>query len=176
MERLLRHIRTLVYYDGPQVYLAEDQISTKYICVQIPDKNHPLCYLCTSVSIERFEDFLSKLVDLRAIFIKSETREFFKIHIANESFDASAYDVLDFDDLTEDILPDEGFFLDIGAENANEIEKEALLKDRVIFQLHLKPPESRSESIISSSHLATVLSLIQTLIKHAYQRTISSNY
>ena len=66
----IRHIRTLVYYDGPQVFEARDAIGGHYIAVMGPSKE--IRYLVTGVAPERLQAFLNGESDLRTLLEESD--------------------------------------------------------------------------------------------------------
>ena len=54
----IRHVRTLVYYDGPQVFEARDTIGGHYIAVM--GASDEIRYLVAGVAPERLQAFLTR--------------------------------------------------------------------------------------------------------------------
>ena len=99
----------LVFYDEPILFTATDAVESLYLCLlsSIPDE-----YDCTAIRIShgRLTEYLSKRVDLRAIFTNPEIPgEYFRVTPDGE--ERLILSPLDAKDLTEDRLPEEGDFI-----------------------------------------------------------------
>lgn len=99
----------LVFYDEPILFTATDAVESLYLCLlsSIPDE-----YDCTAIRIShgRLTEYLSKRVDLRAIFTNPEIPgEYFRVPPDGE--ERLILSPLDAKDLTEDRLPEEGDFI-----------------------------------------------------------------
>ena len=66
----IRHVRTLVYYDGPQVFEAHDAIGGHYIAVMGPSEE--IRYLVAGVAPKRLRAFLDGKSDLRTLLEESD--------------------------------------------------------------------------------------------------------
>lgn len=96
----------LIFYDEPILFTARDAVESLYLCLlsSIPDE-----YDCTAIRISprRLSEYLSKRVDLRAVFANPEIPgEYFRVTPDEE--ERLILSPLDEKDLTEDRLPEEG--------------------------------------------------------------------
>ncbi len=173
LKKEIRHIRTLVYFDGPQVYEGIDQVGTKYICVAISQCDDGIKYLCTSVSYLRLNKFYMDEIDLRSIFTESETEEYFIIDIDDENYISKKIDTISFDQLTENMLPDSGFLLNLDCDFRDEIVKESYNKNRAIVHLSLYSSKDEEQPKIFTGLLIGALQNFQSLIMHAYKKANS---
>ena len=99
----------LVFYAAPILFTVTDAVESLYLCLlsSIPDE-----YDCTAIRIShgRLTEYLSKRVDLRAIFTNPEIPgEYFRVTPDGE--ERLILSPLDAKDLTEDRLPEEGDFI-----------------------------------------------------------------
>jgi hypothetical protein len=62
--KTIRHITTLFYYDGPQVFEASDPIGGHYVAVMIEPQTGQDRFLVAGVEPERLRQFRSGLLDL----------------------------------------------------------------------------------------------------------------
>lgn len=104
--RTINPKQVLVFYDEPILFTATDAVESLYLCLlsSIPDE-----YDCTAIRIShgRLTEYLSKRVDLRAIFTNPEIAgEYFRVTPGGE--ERLILSPLDEKDLTEDRLPEEG--------------------------------------------------------------------
>jgi hypothetical protein len=112
MSRTIRNIETLVYYDMPQVFIGEDQIGTLYLCYILKYETNGFIYFCTPVNKNDLNDFKFGKTSLRDIFLNSEVKEYYKCLINDFTHTAISLEQY-FDELNNEILPDEGFFLEL---------------------------------------------------------------
>ncbi len=104
--RTINPKQVLVFYDEPILFTATDAVESLYLCLlsSIPDE-----YDCTAIRISprRLSEYLSRRVDLRAIFTNPEIPgEYFRVTPDGE--ERLILSPLDEKDLTEDRLPEEG--------------------------------------------------------------------
>ena len=67
----IRYARTLVYYDGPQVFEARDAIGGHYIAVMGP-LDEEIRYLVAGVAPEQLSSFCAGKKDLRGLVMESD--------------------------------------------------------------------------------------------------------
>lgn len=98
----------LVYYDGVQVFSAQDTACNYYIGVLQPDN---LTYLLSKVSYTGLTDFKSGIKDLREVLTSSHC--FYKLY--NQDIESGKelpiYRINECE-VTDDMLPEEGFYID----------------------------------------------------------------
>ena len=108
--RTINPKQVLVFYDEPILFTATDAVESLYLCLlsSIPDE-----YDCTAIRISprRLSEYLSKRVDLRAIFTNPEIPgEYFRVTPDGE--ESLVLSPLAAKELTEDRLPEEGDYYD----------------------------------------------------------------
>ena len=100
----------LEYYDVPQLFLATDTMSSNYICM-LYNKNDAYDYLAVKMSDLRLRTFLDGKLDLRAAYLSPEQDDtLYHVTVKNEVISADC--LLKQSDITEDMLPEVGFYFD----------------------------------------------------------------
>ena len=167
--KTLKFVETLVYYDGPQLVHAIDNIGTNYICVLVENAGK---FLCVSVSPERLNTFLNGDIELRIILESPETEEFF-FGIEHEPINNTLkISPISKSEILEEWLPEPGFIFRKQLTIDESITNDAVTRNRAIFTVALNPPESRYETKISAEHLGQAVNLIQRLIKQAFKKSL----
>jgi hypothetical protein len=75
--KTIRHITTLFYYDGPQVFEARDAIGGHYVAVMVEPQNGLDRFLVAGVEPERLRQFRSGLLDLRTLLTERAVEDWF---------------------------------------------------------------------------------------------------
>lgn len=81
--RRIGQVRTLVYYDGVQVFEGRDSSGGRYVGVLIDDSGPAARYLVVGVAPERLRLFRVGAVDLRTLFLKAGPGEWLLADIAD---------------------------------------------------------------------------------------------
>lgn len=104
----LRFVRTLEYYDVPQIFTCEDDDAVNFLCMLYDITNSgELNAIGVSVSKDRLSEFINGNVDLLAMFITPESKDsIFSVQINEYGIYAEKYE----DELESFMLPDEGYF------------------------------------------------------------------
>lgn len=115
--RPLTIISILEYYDVPQVLTAKDATGTHYLCTLIRQTAEGYEYLGVQISEHRLMAFIGGQLDLRDAYLHPEVENaLYLVEVHNESLTAKT--MLQPSDVTEDMLPEAGFFHD--ASDLNE--------------------------------------------------------
>jgi len=109
MNRKIKHKESLIYYDGPQLFLARDQVNAQYLCLLVEDTNEFNKFLCVPISFERLENFYREQIDLRKIYEEPESGELFYAEITETVQGAYQLVPVSFDSLPKEWLPEPGF-------------------------------------------------------------------
>lgn len=106
--RKLRIIRILEYYDVPQLFIAEDAIGVRFLCLLYDIENDgELKIIGVTVSAEKLNDFVKGHIDLLTMFTSPELEDsIFHVHMKEEGIYAEQYNGV----LDSSMLPDEGYF------------------------------------------------------------------
>ena len=104
----LRLVRTLVYYDVPQLFIAEDDNGVLYLCLLYDvEENDELKIIGVIVSSDKLNDFIKGHIDLLTMFTSPELEDsIFHIHMKEDGIYTERYNGV----LDSSMLPEEGYF------------------------------------------------------------------
>lgn len=174
MPKTVQYVRTLVYYDAPQVFVAADVVGTNYLSLLVSQSGEGDRYVLVPVSEGRLSDFQSGRVDLRSVFTQPETDTFYSSVVPVDGT-LSTLSLAPISSIDESWLPDEGFFYETqGVTESDALAQEAISRNRAILHLALSPPEARTETKIDSYKLAEALGIFQSVVKYAYKRAMAT--
>lgn len=110
--RPLSLIKTLEYYDVPQIIVAADATGTNYLCTLYEnDVEDGYLYLGVQISAARLTAFEGGLFDLRDAYIHPETDSgLYLVSVIKEEL--NIVKSLQLQDVTEEMLPEAGYTLD----------------------------------------------------------------
>ena len=169
--RPISQIRTLVYYDGVQVFEGRDSIGGHHVGVLIDDSGVADRYLVAGVDPERLRQFRAGAIDLRTVFLEAGAGEW-RLADVGDGFRAPVTPIRPEDPGgCRALLPDEGFVLHDGSVD-DEALREARARGNVILELYAEPPEAADAHRIRATTLAGLLTHVQTLVAHAYRRAV----
>ncbi|MCK4223830.1 MAG: hypothetical protein KAX39_01535 [candidate division Zixibacteria bacterium] len=172
VKRILDHSESLLFYDGPQLFIAVDRLGTKYVCLLVEESEDIDKYLCVAISNSRVESLALGELDLRTIYESPEMDELFVAESKPEEVTRLQATPIAISDVPKDWFPDAGFFLSIEKPSGVQVVEEARTRRRAIIQCRLNPPESRGEPKITAEHLSQAVKLIQRVVKHAYGKAL----
>lgn len=110
--RPLTLINTLEYYDVPQILVAADATGTNYLCTLYNnDAEDGYLYLGVQISEPRLMAFIGSQLDLRDAYVHPEVENALYVVTAKQEV-LTATTILQPQDLTEDMLPEAGYFYD----------------------------------------------------------------
>ncbi len=172
--RQLSYREALVFYDGLQVFVAEDQFGAKYVCTLVEQSACLDKYLCTLVSLHRLHSLIHGNLDLRQIYTSPEIDELWSVLSENGILDNLTATPLSAREIATSWLPQPDFYIRIRSASDIKIVEEAINRSHAIIHCKLNPPEALSESKIYAEHLSQATRLFQRLVKHAFLRAIRS--
>lgn len=107
MKKLI-FVRTLEYYDVPQIFTCKDDDNVSFLCMLYDITNGgELNAIGVSVSKDRLSEFINGNIDLLTMFISPESKDsIFRVQINEYGIYAEKYE----DELESFMLPDEGYF------------------------------------------------------------------
>lgn len=168
----IRHKTTLVYYDGPQVFEAQDKIGGHYIAMSIAPPEDEYSFLVVGVSPEGLRRFRTGGMDLRTLLLEAEESEWYTL--------GPELDLDGFMELTtqkgslaknKKLLPDEGFYIHHHSTD-KDIVSQARERNTSILQITTEPPESAEGHLIRVDTYTQLLKHMQTLVQHAYKSSL----
>lgn len=118
--RRLTLVATLDFYDVPQIFAAVDATGTRYLCTLYKVSDDGFHYLGVQISEPRLLAFIGGQLDLRDAYLHPEVdNALYMVKVENEEITATT--ILQPEQLTEEMLPEAGFFFD-----ADDIADDAL--------------------------------------------------
>lgn len=109
--RQLTLINTLEYYDVPQILTAADATGTNYLCTLFKQSEGGYQYIGVQISEPRLMAFIGGQLDLREAYLHPEVENaLYLVEAKQEKLSATM--LLQPNDMTEDMLPEAGYFFD----------------------------------------------------------------
>ncbi len=170
--RKLKNQKSLIYYDGLQVFLAEDQFGTRYVCTLANRSDETDIYLCTMISKQNEEDLLLGKIDLAGVYDDPEVETYFTLKSTDEMATRAKVDSILRSEIQSNWLPEKGVYFDFDAKIGSEIVAESVKRQKALINCRLNPPESMIESKIFADNLGRAASLLQKLVKYAFRYAI----
>lgn len=155
----IRHTKTLVYYDGPQVFEARDAIGGHYIAVM--GDSEKLQYLVAGVAPESLHSFFDGVMDLRALVLESEPDARYTTSTMPGGVD-DELEVKPFREALDGFLPDPGYVPDKDDLLASDLLAHTGQREDLLLEMALEAPAGR----VGTRAYTEVIHQVQTLIKH----------
>lgn len=152
----------LLFYDLPQVFIAEDAVNGRYVCMLSEEKETGPVFICTPISSYRIGKLTGGELDLRTVFREPELEEFFTAEFSPDLDDSLTITNVTYGSLAEDILPDPGLTFD----GFDEVSIKASELNTTVSYVSLGVPEASESARIKSTTLAGFLYIFQSAIKH----------
>ena len=167
----IHHKNTLVYYDGVQVFDAQDDIGGSYICVLVDtaEIGHDH-YLVVGIAPAELQRLRLAEIDLRAAIIGRPGTEWFLVPAAT-GVQGPLELAARTGEIPEEYLPGEGLFLGArGAGSPCSAFNEARSRNTVALELSIESPMPSEQHRVPLGLLTGVLGNFGSLLKHAYDR------
>ncbi len=168
MTKKLQILQILVYYDIPEIFIATDEVGTKFICLLVDVDNESILYISTAISSNRLTEFINGNEDLREIFVNPETNQIYSFDNISDIIEASALENIE---LSEDYLPEAGFKYKKPLDDNKLILNEALEKNNAI--VHLAVSDSNDNYSIDADDFGDIVKLYQVIIENSFKKEIS---
>ena len=110
--RQLTLMQTLEYYDVPQIIVAVDAMGTRYLCTLFnQSEGNGFEYIGVQISEPRLMAFVGGQLDLREAYLHPEVEN--AVYLVTARKEAlTATKLLQQEDITENMLPEAGYFFD----------------------------------------------------------------
>lgn len=167
----LKIMQILVYYDISEIFIATDEVGTKFICLLVDDDDESFLYISTAISSKRLSDFINGLVDLREIYVSPEINQIYSFNNISETIEATSFHDLV---LPNEYLPEPGFKYKKALEEDKLILNEALEKNNAI--VHLAVSDINDNYSIDADDLGDIVKLYQIIIENTYKKEITKRY
>lgn len=159
----------LLYYEYPQVFLAENAVGQSYCCMLASDEPEPK-YLCSPISTFRRQKLLSNSLDLRELFRNPEIEEFFWSLPGIEEDGCMMLESAEFSACPEAFLPKAGLVFD----SYDEVVSKAVELNATVSFASLSVPESDRQVRIRSVTLAQFLTFYQNAVRNLSKKISKS--
>lgn len=162
----LRIIRILEYYDVPQLYIAEDVLGVRYLCLLYDvEENGELKVIGVAVSKDKLNDFIKGHIDLLTMYTSPELEDsIFHIHMKEEGIYAEQYHGI----LDPSMLPDEGYFYNDSLNENEEMLARASVTNKPVIRLAFQTPQNRHD--MDARCLSAALVHFQSLVDNSYKK------
>ncbi len=164
--RKLRIIRMLEYYDVPQLFIAEDVIGVRYLCLlyDISDDGE-LQIIGIAVSADKLNDFVKGHIDLLDMFSSIEIEDSkFNIHMKDDGIYAEHY----MGALEPSMLPEEGYYYNDSLNENQEMIARASVTNKPVIRLAFETPQNRHD--MDARCLSAALVHFQSLVDNSYKK------
>lgn len=166
--RTLNIIRTLEFYDVPQIFVAVDAVGIKYLCLhyEVVDDG-TLLYIAVQLSEDRLNDFLKGHIDLRQLYTNPEQEGSLYIVKYDDTIIAQPY----LEELLPSMLPLEGYYYDDSIDDDAEILERTVRTKSPIIRLAFETPDNKHtlEARCLSAALVSFQSLVDSSFKKLYK-------
>ena len=132
MAKQVKISEMLVYYDLPELFIADDEVGTKFICLLTGITNNITFYYATPISTNRLSQFIQGKIELYNILKYPEINEWYSVHLEKDNVTANK---LEIDSFPANLLPEKGFFVNNEISNNELIVKEVIKKEKNKYKL-----------------------------------------
>lgn len=154
----------LDYYDVPQLFVAQDNVFTSYLCLTYDiDEEGDLQCVAVNISPSKLNDFLTGHLDLRDLFINPELN-CYDVFVEGDEVNAN----LRTKAFENRMLPDEGYRFDFNQHENREMISASRETNRTIIRIAFNYETTFHE--ISSKLLTCTISNFQNIISKAYKK------
>lgn len=84
-QRYITYHRTLICYDGVQLFLGVGERKRWFICLAVPEDGHGERFICSPVSNDALTDYLYEHIDLLALIKSTTTGKHYLVRFAEET-------------------------------------------------------------------------------------------
>ncbi len=129
----------LEYYDEPLVFLARGKFHKIYLCTLLSDEGpYPQKYLGVQISNYTLFELSRQLIDLRSAILNTSTHngQWYIIERSTGSLLIEETFLAEQKAISDDLLPDEGFFLEMNEGLGAELAGHLLTKSSVFEKAH----------------------------------------
>lgn len=166
--------RTLLYYDGPVLFVGEDLVGTNYLCLLIEKSEDRDKYICVPISPKRLSCIILGDTDLREAYESPEIQNYYYLDILDSAPEDMFLNIIRREDIDKKWYPNSGSYLIkvTEQEKRETIVKDAVVRKTAVIHLSLSPPESISEHVISTLILVKGLHLFQNMVRVSFKKAI----
>jgi hypothetical protein len=149
----------------PELFIATDEVDTSFICLLLDFNDNTPSYISTAISSNRLSGFIKGQIELREILLQPETGEWYNLIVDNEKIVANR---ADFEQIPEELLPENGFYLNNEIVDNSSIVQEVVEKDNAV--IHLALSDEKDEFSIDADDLGDVVKLYSIMLENSYKK------
>lgn len=172
MSLSIRHRETLVYHDGPVLFVGIDGVDTLYLCAIVEKTAQMDIYLCAPVSQRRLAELRRGLVPVRSVFEYPEQDRIVILEVTDQEISESQAKLVQSSDIASDWLPSPDFYYRDEPAPREIVLRQARERQKAIVHVELDAPETMGRGVIPVSRLGHVLTHIALFVNHAYNESI----
>lgn len=155
----------LSFYELPQIVVARNVFGTQFLMLLESDETEQgLQYLSVPVSNEKLNLFKGKKIDLLSIYTKPEVDHYYLMYTKGDN--EFLIKQIDFDDITEDMLPLEGFYCEYNENPVENLVNKSIISGHISSSLAIV--DAHNSHQIDCNTLATIILNYQDLVKSSH--------
>lgn len=167
MTKKLQISQILVYYDVPEIFIADDEVGTKFLCLLVDLVDDSIQYIATPISSIRLSDFIIGNEDLRTIFTAPETNQLYFFDSISDTIEARIWQE---SELPEEFLPAQGFKYEKAVDDTDILIEANEKKNAII---HLAISDNRNSNSVGAEDLGDIIKLYQSIIENSFKKEIT---
>lgn len=161
----LEFTEILSFYELPQIVVARNVFGTQFLMLLESDETElGLQYLSVPVSNEKLNLFKGKKIDLLSIYTKPEVDQYYLMY--TKGGNEFLIKQIDFDDITEDMLPLAGFYCEYNENPVENLVNKSIISGRISSSLAIV--DAHNSHQINCNTLATIILNYQDLVKSSH--------
>ncbi len=169
--RTIHPTEILAYYDGVEVFAGQDIIGGCYVGAFIDTVGDADRYLVVGVRPERLRELRSGMLDLRTLLLEAPGGEWYLTLVNGDAGQPLLLEPQNAVLITTDYLPEDGFLLSDDSIDDLALQH-ARTRHNVVLEFSAEPPEAAAGHRIRTATLGSLLLLMQTIVKYAYQSAL----
>ena len=167
MQKHLKILQILVYYDIPELFIATDVVDTTYVCLLLELSDNAPKYFATPISKTRLNSFIRGHIELREILIAPEINEWFSLILNDKEIIAEKVNLESF---PQQFLPEEGFYLSNDINDNSQIVEEVIEKNNAV--VHLAISDQNEDYSADADDLGDIFKLYSILLENSFKKSV----
>jgi hypothetical protein len=159
----------LLFYDLPILFIGVDQVSTKYLALQVDSIEGKARYLCRPVSSDTIIKLVKKSIDLRAAYLENDVERWYFLDTQDEN-NFHLPKQVPFSDIPAHYIPEPGIVLDYSLDVDQKLVEDAYSRDKALVCISFNEGVKQS---INAYSLAEVVNTFQSTLKYMYKKAMS---
>lgn len=176
MNKTIKLKEILLYYDRIEIFDALDNIGGSYIATLVGHDETCDKYIVVGVNPERLNQFKVGLCDLRDLFTKRDSQNWYRTCIKSTHEEVLVLEIQNFDIIDESLLPDTGFFLHEYVSEVNELVlRESRKQNNFVLGLSLIPQEPFMVHKVALAKYKKAINLFEKMFRNIFDNNVIPN-